>query len=66
MAQGTIRMMALPNGLGLEPFECRGPDEHGPAVPAGWQYGGWYVDDLEQPSRFEAVGGHRRDGPPGA
>lgn len=66
MAQRAIRMLALPNGPGIELFEYQGPAQHPAAVPSdlGWQHVGFYVDDLDEAlARFEAAGGRRNDDP---
>ncbi|WP_413601375.1 VOC family protein [Curtobacterium sp. Curtsp57] len=66
MAQGALRMLALPNGPGLELFEYHGPDQR-PAARAsdlGWQHVAFYVDDLDHALvRLETAGGHRYSEP---
>ena len=62
MAQGALRMLALPNGPGLELFEYHGPEQR-PAVRAsdlGWQHVAFYVDDIDHAlSHIETAGGQR-------
>ncbi|MGF1341742.1 VOC family protein [Streptomyces flavovirens] len=47
--QRAVRMLALPNGPGLELFEFRAPHQEPPALPTdfGWQHVALYVDDLD-------------------
>ncbi|MCJ1714737.1 VOC family protein [Microbacterium sp. M1A1_1b] len=62
MAQGALRMLALPNGPGLELFEYHGRGQRGAARPSdlGWQHVAFYVDDLDAAlARVESVGGRR-------
>ncbi|WIB59368.1 VOC family protein [Curtobacterium sp. MCLR17_007] len=62
MAQGALRMLALPNGPGLELFEYHGRGQRAAARPSdlGWQHVAFYVDDLDRAlARVEAIGGHR-------
>ncbi|WP_083295244.1 MULTISPECIES: VOC family protein [unclassified Curtobacterium] len=66
MAQGAMRMLALPDGPGLELFEYHGPDQHRPVHPAdlGWQHLAMYTDDLDGTlARIEAAGGTRNSDP---
>jgi catechol 2,3-dioxygenase-like lactoylglutathione lyase family enzyme len=66
MAQGAIRMLALPEGPGLELFEYLGPDQHSPAVPSdlGWQHVALYVDDIDAAlEKVELAGGVRNSDP---
>ncbi|PZF58780.1 glyoxalase [Curtobacterium sp. MCSS17_008] len=66
MAQGAIRMIALPEGPGLELFEYRGPDQRGAAHPSdlGWQHLALYVDDLDAAlARAEVAGAVRNSDP---
>ncbi len=66
MAQGAIRMLALPEGPGLELFEYRGPDQRAAAHPSdlGWQHLALYVDDLDEALlRLEAAGAVRNSDP---
>lgn len=66
MAQGAIRMLALPEGPGLELFEYLGPDQRDAANPSdlGWQHLALYVDDLDDAlARVEAAGGTRNSDP---
>ncbi len=68
MAQGAIRMLALPEGPGLELFEYVGPDQHAPAVPSdlGWQHVALYVDDIDAAlEKVERAGGVRNSDPRG-
>ncbi|WP_030019132.1 VOC family protein [Streptomyces monomycini] len=48
-AQAAMRMLALPNGPGIELFEFTGPRQRPPAIPCdlGWQHLACYVDDLD-------------------
>ncbi|WP_083403879.1 VOC family protein [Curtobacterium sp. MCBA15_001] len=62
MAQGALRMLALPNGPGLELFEYHGRGQRAAARPSdlGWQHVAFYVDDLDESlDRVEAAGGYR-------
>lgn len=55
----AIRMLALPNGAGIELFEFDGPQRPA-ATPAdlGWQHVGVYVDDVDAAlDSVEAAGG---------
>lgn len=66
MAQGAMRMLALPEGPGLELFEYLGPDQQGAANPAdiGWQHLAIYTDDLDETlAKVEAAGGVRNSDP---
>jgi catechol 2,3-dioxygenase-like lactoylglutathione lyase family enzyme len=66
MAQGAMRMLALPEGPGLELFEYLGPDQHGAAHPSdlGWQHLAIYADDIDETlARVEAAGGTRNSEP---
>lgn len=66
MAQGAIRMLALPDGPGLELFEYLGPDQHSPATPSdlGWQHVALYVDDIDAAlEKVERAGGVRNSDP---
>ncbi|WP_133518883.1 VOC family protein [Curtobacterium flaccumfaciens] len=66
MAQGAFRMLALPEGPGLELFEYLGADQHGAALPSdlGWQHLAIYTDDLDETlARVEAAGGSRNSDP---
>ncbi|WP_267421536.1 MULTISPECIES: VOC family protein [unclassified Curtobacterium] len=66
MAQGAIRMLALPEGPGLELFEYLGPDQRDPAHPSdlGWQHLAVYADDLDATlAKVEAAGGRRNSDP---
>ncbi len=66
MAQGAIRMLALPDGPGLELFEYRGPDQGRASLPSdlGWQHLAIYADDLDETlARVEAAGGVRNADP---
>ena len=66
MAQGAIRMLALPEGPGLELFEYLGPDQHAPATPSdlGWQHVAVYVDDIDAAlEKVERAGGVRNSDP---
>lgn len=66
MAQGAMRMLALPEGPGLELFEYLGPDQHGAVHPSdiGWQHLAVYADDLDDAlARVEAAGGTRNSDP---
>ncbi|MGC0364130.1 catechol 2,3-dioxygenase-like lactoylglutathione lyase family enzyme [Rhodococcus sp. 27YEA15] len=66
MAQRAIRMLALPNGPGIELFEYQGPDQRPAAVPSdiGRQHVGIYVDDIDEAlARFESAGGRRNSDP---
>lgn len=54
-----VRMLALPDGPGMELFSFDGAPERTPAVPTdlGWQHVALYVDDLD--ATLAAVrGGH--------
>ncbi|MFJ3385537.1 MULTISPECIES: VOC family protein [unclassified Curtobacterium] len=44
-----VRMLALPDGPGIELFAFDGAPQHDPAVPTdlGWQHLALYVDDLD-------------------
>lgn len=58
----AIRMLALPNGPGLELFEFSGPERSGPVTPAdfGWQHLALYVDDVDAAlEALETAGGQR-------
>ncbi|MFJ3381675.1 VOC family protein [Curtobacterium sp. NPDC090217] len=62
MAQGALRMLALPNGPGLELFEYHGRGQRAAsrASDLGWQHVAFYVDDLDFAlAGLEAAGGHR-------
>ncbi|MFJ4221093.1 VOC family protein [Curtobacterium luteum] len=66
MAQGAIRMLALPEGPGLELFEYLGPDQRFAAAPSdlGWQHLALYVDDLDAAlDKVERAGGRRNSDP---
>jgi catechol 2,3-dioxygenase-like lactoylglutathione lyase family enzyme len=66
MAQGAMRMLALPEGPGLELFEYLGPDQRDAAHPSdlGWQHLALYTDDLDDTlARIEAAGGTRNSDP---
>lgn len=66
MSQGAIRMLALPEGPGIELFEYHGPDQGAPAVPSdlGWQHLALYVDDIDDTlARIEVAGGTRNSEP---
>ena len=66
MAQGAMRMLALPEGPGLELFEYHGPDQRGASLPSdlGWQHLAVYADDLDESLvRIEAAGGRRNSEP---
>lgn len=66
MAQGAMRMLALPDGPGLELFEYHGPDQGDAAHPSdlGWQHLAVYADDLDATlARVEAAGGTRNSDP---
>lgn len=66
MAQGAIRMLAMPEGPGLELFEYLGPDQRTAAAPSdlGWQHLAVYVDDMDASlARVEAAGGARNSDP---
>ncbi|MFC0038780.1 VOC family protein [Actinomadura rayongensis] len=59
-AEVAIRMLALPNGPGIELFEFRTPRRRDPAVPSdlGWQHVAFYVDDLDAAAaRVSRAGG---------
>jgi catechol 2,3-dioxygenase-like lactoylglutathione lyase family enzyme len=65
-AEVVVRMLALPNGPGLELFEFRGPRQRGPALPCdlGWQHIAFYVDDLDEAAaRVSRAGGIPLGGP---
>lgn len=56
----AIRMLALPNGPGIELFEMHGPEQQSPARPSdfGLQHFAVYVDDFKTAiSAFIAAGG---------
>ncbi|WP_446028129.1 VOC family protein [Lelliottia amnigena] len=56
----AIRMLALPNGPGIELFEMHGPEQQPAARPSdfGLQHFAVYVDDFAQAiARFTAAGG---------
>ncbi|WP_030671108.1 VOC family protein [Streptomyces rimosus] len=58
-AQAAVRMLALPNGPGIELFEFTGPRQRPPAVPCdlGWQHLACYAGDLDAAvARAEAAG----------
>lgn len=62
MAQGALRMLAMPNGPGLELFEYhgRGQRRAARASDIGWQHVGFYVDDLDRAlHQVEAAGARR-------
>ncbi|MCA5922110.1 MULTISPECIES: VOC family protein [Curtobacterium] len=66
MAQGAMRMLALPEGPGLELFEYLGPEQRTAAHPSdlGWQHLAVYADDLDETlARVEAAGGTRNSDP---
>jgi len=66
MAQGAIRMLAFPEGPGLELFEYTGPEQRDAAAPSdlGWQHLALYADDLDAAlARVEAAGGVRNADP---
>ncbi|MCS5523311.1 MULTISPECIES: VOC family protein [Curtobacterium] len=66
MAQGAMRMLALPEGPGLELFEYLGPEQRNAAHPSdlGWQHLAMYADDLDETlARVEAAGGTRNSDP---
>ncbi|MDJ1136624.1 VOC family protein [Streptomyces iconiensis] len=65
-AQVAVRMLALPDGPGLELFEFRAPGQGGPVPPSGlgWQHLAVYVDDLDGAlARVEEAGGLPVGGP---
>lgn len=55
----AIRMLALPDGPGVELFEFRGPRQRDPAIPAdlGWQHVAIYVDDVDAAARRVVAAG---------
>ena len=62
----TMRMMQLGNGPGIELFEVRGPDQHGPIrfSDFGLTHFAVYVDDIDAATeRFVAAGGTMFAGP---
>ena len=66
MAQGAMRMLALPDGPGIELFEYLGPDQRDAAHPSdlGWQHLALYADDLDATlARVEAAGATRNSDP---
>lgn len=66
MAERAIRMLAFPNGAGLELFQYDGPDQLGPVTPAdfGWQHVAFYVEDIDKAvAKVEAAGGTRNADP---
>ncbi|MFD7662735.1 VOC family protein [Streptomyces sp. NPDC059788] len=64
--QVAIRMLALPNGPGIELFEFAGPRQQAPAVPSdlGWQHLACYVDDLDSAIARAEEAGAASVGPP--
>lgn len=65
-AEVAIRMLALPNGPGLELFEFYDPHQKGPVSPAdlGWQHVAFYVEDMQKALvQVEAAGGKRNADP---
>lgn len=65
-AEVAIRMLALPNGPGLELFQFFDPQQEGPISPAdlGWQHIAIYVDDMEKALvQVEAAGAKRNADP---
>lgn len=66
MTQMAIRMLALPNGAGLELFEFKGSSQKPAITPAdiGWNHIAIYVDDIDQAlAKVEAAGGKRNADP---
>lgn len=62
----AIRMLALPNGPGLELFQFFDPQQEGPISPAdlGWQHIAIYVDDMDKAlQQVEAAGAKRNADP---
>lgn len=60
--QRAIRMLALPDGPGIELFEYAAVDQRGPAVPSdlGLQHLAFYVDDLDRSLERVLAAGARR------
>lgn len=66
MAQGRMRMLALPDGPGLELFEYQGRKQRPAVTPAdlGWQHLAFRVDDLDAAlERVERAGARRNSDP---
>ncbi|WP_313376688.1 VOC family protein [Chishuiella sp.] len=65
-AELAIRMLALPNGPGLELFEFYNQHQNGPITPAdiGFQHLAIYVDDMNEAlQKVEAAGAKRNSDP---
>ena len=66
MEQRAIRMLALPNGPGIELFEYGGQGQRAAITPSdiGWQHLSLYVDDIDEAlKQVEAAGGKRNSDP---
>lgn len=65
-AEVAIRMLALPNGPGLELFEFYDPEQKGPVSPAdlGWQHIAIYVDDMDKALQQIETAGAKRNADP--